>query len=285
MLYAGILLGTGPTFANNDNFRFAEKVNIALRRTAHHLLISNGDSTSTIEPVKQVDANTFSVQVENVLTYDKLPGVLAQSLQMQHIERGYNVSVRDCGSSKIKLGYNFQELRQPGGVACQGRTQKGSCYVLQISFEPDQANVAGGLSNWWVLPFGTALAGLGFIAWNRSRHKIHVLQVGENPALNAGNKLLFGNSCLDLVGQVLESNKTIHQLTYREAKLLTLFVKHPNQVLERDLILKSVWEDEGVTVGRSVDVFVSRLRKMLSNDPQVKIAAVHGIGYKLEVLS
>ena len=88
---------------------------------------------------------------------------------------------------------------------------------------------------------------------------------------------------MDLENQMLYSANTQHNLTFREAKLLHLFIKHPNQVLERDFILKSVWEDEGVTVGRSIDVFVSRLRKLLQEDASLKIVAVHGVGYRLEV--
>lgn len=93
----------------------------------------------------------------------------------------------------------------------------------------------------------------------------------------------FGHCILDTSNQVLILGAARHNLTYREAKLLQLFAAHPNQVLERDFILKSVWEDEGIMVGRSVDVFVSRLRKMLREDPGLRLAAVHGVGYRLEV--
>ena len=74
-----------------------------------------------------------------------------------------------------------------------------------------------------------------------------------------------------------------HTLTYRENKLLHLFAHSPNEVLERAEIMARVWEDEGVVVGRSLDVFVSRLRKYLKADPAVQIKSVHGIGYRLEI--
>ena len=95
-------------------------------------------------------------------------------------------------------------------------------------------------------------------------------------------QVLFGNSRLDPGNQTLISGASRHALTYREAKLLHLFASHPNQLLERDFILQSVWEDEGIIVGRSVDVFVSRLRKLLRDDPGVRIVAVHGVGYRME---
>ncbi|NBP70070.1 MAG: winged helix family transcriptional regulator [Cytophagia bacterium] len=56
-----------------------------------------------------------------------------------------------------------------------------------------------------------------------------------------------------------------------------------NEPITRDQLLKEGWEDEGVIVGRSLDVFISKLRKKLIKDPKVQITNIHGIGYKLEV--
>jgi two-component system OmpR family response regulator len=81
---------------------------------------------------------------------------------------------------------------------------------------------------------------------------------------------------------VVSSTGTI-TLTSKEAKLLRLFCIHRNQVIERDLIQKAIWEDEGYFVGRSMDVFISRLRKMFRNEPNISIQTIHGIGYKLHV--
>ena len=88
---------------------------------------------------------------------------------------------------------------------------------------------------------------------------------------------------MDLTNQSVDIKQIKKELTFREAKLLHYFMKHPNQVLERENILSNVWEDEGVIVGRSLDVFVSRLRKILQADPALQIKNVHGVGYKLEV--
>lgn len=282
----GLCFSKTAVLANNDNFRFAEKANLALRRTAHLLLLNNGDSLSTIPPVKQIDASTFSIRMEHLFDYEQLPDLLKQSLQMQHIERGYNVTVLKCDNGEVQLGYNFLDLNSEDGVACGGRKQVEGCYLLQVSFisENEEPKTASG--NWWLLPFGSALAGLGFIVWNKTRHRTGFTYI-QAPVANLGNdsKTHFGSSVFDLTNQTLISGDTTHQLTFREAKLLALFAKSPNKVLERDFILKSVWEDEGVIVGRSVDVFVSRLRKMLANEPAVKITAVHGVGYKMEVFS
>ena len=266
--------------ANNDSVRFSEKVNLALRRTAHLLLIENGDSTSGITPVQQLDANTFLVKIDKLFDYDKLPDLLQKSLKIHGIDRGYDVTVLSCENGKIVLGYNFQDLNQKQGVPCNGRELEAGCYNLKVSFYPE-VKTASTTSKWWILPIGSLLAGLGFVVWKRSKKDIYPV---DDPSDNdIVNKINFGNSALDMTNLILISDRKPFKLTYREAKLLHLFTSNRNQVLERDFILKSVWEDEGIVVGRSVDVFVSRLRKMLAEDSSVKISAVHGIGYRLEV--
>lgn len=70
------------------------------------------------------------------------------------------------------------------------------------------------------------------------------------------------------------------QLTSREAELLMLLLQHPNQLLHRENILLKIWGTDDYFAGRSLDVFISRLRKYLQEDPQLEIQNVHGMGFK-----
>jgi two-component system, OmpR family, response regulator len=83
--------------------------------------------------------------------------------------------------------------------------------------------------------------------------------------------------------QQITSKGEVVALTNKEAKLLRLFCIHLNKVIERDIIQKAIWEDEGYFVGRSMDVFISRLRKIFKDEPSVNIHTIHGTGYKLQV--
>ena len=94
---------------------------------------------------------------------------------------------------------------------------------------------------------------------------------------------MLGSISCNFPNQQLSVNGTLVDLTTKEAKLLHLFCLNKNKVLNRDIIQKAIWEDEGYFVGRSMDVFISRLRKILSIDPSVSIVNVHGVGYRLEV--
>ncbi|GAA4301735.1 response regulator transcription factor [Nibribacter koreensis] len=94
---------------------------------------------------------------------------------------------------------------------------------------------------------------------------------------------LFGASSLEFKNLLLHVAGQTHVLTDREAELLRLFVQHPDQLLRREEILQRLWQDDGYFVGRSLDVFISRLRKYLHPDSSVKITTIHGRGYKFEI--
>ena len=72
------------------------------------------------------------------------------------------------------------------------------------------------------------------------------------------------------------------KLTKKEADLLRLLCIHQDQVLERDTALRIVWGDDDYFLGRSMDVFITKLRKYLKLDPTLKISNIHGVGFKLE---
>jgi DNA-binding response OmpR family regulator len=72
-------------------------------------------------------------------------------------------------------------------------------------------------------------------------------------------------------------------LTRKENALLKLLVENKNQLLTREVALKSVWGDDDYFIGRSMDVFIAKLRKYLRNDPEISITNVHGTGFKLEM--
>lgn len=95
-------------------------------------------------------------------------------------------------------------------------------------------------------------------------------------------KLLFGNYVFDFPKQLLQhkTEPTI-RLTHREAHLLFHLVKNKNQVLDRSLILKKLWGNDDFFNARSMDVFITKLRKKLNKDENIQIINVRGFGYKL----
>ncbi|PLK43192.1 response regulator transcription factor [Emticicia sp. TH156] len=78
----------------------------------------------------------------------------------------------------------------------------------------------------------------------------------------------------------LKSEQKTEQLTNREAEVLRYLCERKNQVIKREDILTAIWGRDDYFLGRSLDVFITRLRKMLIDEPAVKIENVHGIGFK-----
>jgi len=101
---------------------------------------------------------------------------------------------------------------------------------------------------------------------------------------DSDNKIIpFGKYVLDLNNLSLSTNESKIQLTQKEVDILALFVSNQNSLLRREFILKSVWEDDGYFVGRSMDVFISKLRKHFKDDPSININNIHGSGYRFEI--
>jgi len=99
--------------------------------------------------------------------------------------------------------------------------------------------------------------------------------VAESPqTIDIGN-FSFYPAELKLVGE-----KDTVSLTQREAELLEFLCLHPNKVLKREEILSNVWGKNDFFLGRSMDVFMTRLRKLLSIEPSVTIETIHGVGYR-----
>ena len=92
---------------------------------------------------------------------------------------------------------------------------------------------------------------------------------------------LIGGYSFDTRKQLLVYEDQSTKLTTKESELLELLCRHGNEILERNFALKTIWVDDDYFNARSMDVYITRLRKYLRKDPSVNILNVHGKGYKL----
>jgi DNA-binding response OmpR family regulator len=74
-------------------------------------------------------------------------------------------------------------------------------------------------------------------------------------------------------------------MTQKEADLLKFFCQHPNKVLKREEVLLNVWGKDDYFLGRSMDVFITKLRKHFKADPEVVLETIHGVGFRFNVPS
>lgn len=101
----------------------------------------------------------------------------------------------------------------------------------------------------------------------------------------ASSKYTLGHYQFDYQNLALEGKGEPRRLTQKEADLLKLFAERRNEVIRRSDILKQLWGEDDYFLGRSLDVFISRLRKYLRGDQQLKIENIHGVGFRLKVKS
>ena len=123
--------------------------------------------------------------------------------------------------------------------------------------------------------------------FNTDEFKLRVLamlkrtKVEEAPVEMKAN-YVFGKYKFDHKNLTLQfQNKEAMNLTAKEADILQIFAHHLGEVVSREDILKRVWGDDDYFIGRSMDVFISRIRKYLKDDERLQIINIHGVGFKL----
>jgi DNA-binding response OmpR family regulator len=110
-----------------------------------------------------------------------------------------------------------------------------------------------------------------------------VLRTVKRNSNSRSAKYIIGNYTFDFTNHLLTSAASERQLTKREAELLNLLCLNMNNVLRRDVALKTIWGEDDYFMGRSMDVYITKLRKMLSGDPSISIVNIHNTGFRLEV--
>jgi DNA-binding response OmpR family regulator len=93
----------------------------------------------------------------------------------------------------------------------------------------------------------------------------------------------FGHSRFSYTAMSLATPEGVFRLKQKEAELLKFLCTHPNRILKREEILLAVWGKNDYFLGRSMDVFISRLRKYLKSDSEVTLETIHGVGYRFHV--
>ena len=130
-----------------------------------------------------------------------------------------------------------------------------------------------------LLPLIIPLSFVGLFVKDKFRNKEEKESIFDNNYF-----IQLGSFRFYAVNNVLKiENKSI-TLSENETKALKIFAENINQIVEREKLMKEIWEDEGmVVISRNVDVLVSKLRKKLSDDNSFKFINVHGRGYKFIV--
>jgi DNA-binding response OmpR family regulator len=110
--------------------------------------------------------------------------------------------------------------------------------------------------------------------------KIEIFLARSKKQATAVHHYTVGKFRFDPAEYLLSGETERISLTQRESELLRLFLENRNRVLKREQILTALWGDDSYFMGRSLDVFISRLRKLLANEKGISIENLHGVGFK-----
>jgi DNA-binding response OmpR family regulator len=108
-------------------------------------------------------------------------------------------------------------------------------------------------------------------------------RIEQKRTLNGNNTIEIGSYIFDNERLTLNNKNHVQQLTEKEASLIEYLYLNHNQLLKRDQILMSVWKKDDYFSGRSMDVFISRLRKYFNSDPKIKIESVRNVGLEFKI--
>jgi len=249
---------------------------VLMRRIGHELLLQSGDSTSRVLPVEKIAENEYQISFEHDLTFQ--PGLLVNTtrrlLANDPLANHYVVNVLNGDDSRVVYGYVISKDKKDDILACIGRVQPRACYLINIKYKPAGVRIAADGYLFGSLSF---LAFVGFVFLQTVKPQ-KALQDNERTNIFTLGSVLFdaGHRRLIVQGMTIE-------LTRTETRVLFVFAASPNQIIERSRLQKEIWEDEGVIVDRSLDMFISKLRKKLESDPNINIVVIRGKGYKLEI--
>lgn len=285
-----LLSTAGLGFAQLDGYE--KHIEVAMRMIGHEVLLLSGDSSSRVLPIEKQQGQ-YHIQFESGFPFD--PDELAVTVNRVISESGitdhYIVEVEHCETGQVVYSYEMSLLTDSSIVPCKGRVMPEDCYSLVLTLfgsnpprdtsasvmnsVPDSPNSRTNPKTYFALALLSIPALLiGLLAVQRKK---------RNASQGNPNIIAIGEYQYDTRNMELRFGTQTEELTGKEAELLLFLYQGANTTIDRTDILKAVWGDEGDYVGRTLDVFISKLRKKLEADSRIKIVNVRGVGYKLVV--
>ncbi len=261
---------------------------VAMRLIGHELLKCWGDSTSRVLPIEKIDQQ-YQIAFEFEFGFDPrdIVSVIDRVMNESNIAPDYLVEMVNAQTQEVVHGYVIRNA-YPDMIPCIGRPYPVGQYQLHITIldnfsyqaQSEEKVLADEITELssdstssnvgrFILPILGFLGLIGFFILRRNRPP-------SNP-----NLISIGASTFDTKNRLLNFKDQQVELSNKEAELLALLHTALNAPLEREVILQKIWGDEGAYIGRTLDVFISKLRKKLEADESVKIVNIRGVGYKL----
>ena len=251
----------------------SEQTHLAIRSIGDGLLRSNGDFSTPIPPVRRIASETF------LLTFDKPIAIDPDSLA--HLALKYLpaeiatksiVNVSDAATEEVVYGFEIDHIRKKE-IPCLGRRLPSSNYTISVSLYNEQkimmiyANVPAVST----MSASILIAFLGLMFVKK-----------KSPNAERSDGMEWNGIQLDMERNRINTHQEVIQLTEKETQILAILFEHVDHLVPREVFLEQIWHKEGVVTDRSLDMYISRLRKKMKVLPNVQIANQHGKGYYLK---
>ena len=259
---------------------FNERVKIAVREVGNQLLLSNNDSTSLILPVIKLKENTYQLSFENALSFEpnNLVSIVDSTFTKTKLSKHYRVEVKECFEKLVGYSYEMSIFEENTLIPCSGRYLPNDCYIIEIKFTKRAHSFFNIQTLLYAIGFICLLLLLDVFILSKKKQTPKIVIAANEASYTTVGRFRFYPDQNKLVKEAEEIS-----LSKKECELLEILVANPNQIIKRDEFNKKVWEDNGVFVGRSLDTYISKLRKKLQDDEGIKIINIHGVGYKFEI--
>jgi DNA-binding winged helix-turn-helix (wHTH) protein len=267
-----VILISAVAFISKKNDIPEKHVEVVLRDLGHQLLLTAKDSSSRVLPVKKLNDHTYQISFQNDFHFisDTLINLVQRTFQKAALANDYIVDLKSCKQNETVFAFEINN--QTGDLTpCRGRTLEVGCYVIEIDLLKKTK-----FNFFWLLLLIIPLSLVGLYVRNKFLKKEEAASIPDN-----NDYIQLGNFRFYPDNNVVKTENNNITLSEKETKALKIFAENINQIVERETLMKEIWEDKGVVViSRNVDVLVSKLRKKLNGDNSIKFINVPGRGYK-----
>lgn len=273
-----LLAATG--YAQMD--RSEKHILVSMRMIGHKILLNSGDSSSQILPIKK-ESDRYKIKFKSEFQFkpEELVATIDSIVEKTRIANSYVVEVERSKTGEVIYSYQIGDSTKADLIPCLTRMPSKDYYNIVITIldpvtpafaKESPSGKKSGVFFIISMLIVTVLILVGLYLFFRKK----MLKSKIDP-----NVVMIGNYQFDTINSELFIQDQRVSLSTKESDLLLLLYGAANATVEREVILKNIWGDEGDYIGRTLDVFISKLRKKLEVDTSLKIVNIRGVGYKL----
>lgn len=273
--------------ANIENENTKKRLKVTLRKIGHELLTHAGDLNSRVLPINEVN-DQYQIQFESELAFDPdlLMSISDSLFEASQLKVAFVVEVINRNTNEVAHSFIIDKITNKSWLTCTGRNLPKAPYSIHFNQTPPPPPTNSIEHSSWTANklsiFLLGLLSLVLIIIYQFRKRSNNSRVPKNNIQIDENFIKIGTMQFNRKSGLLIEGEHSVQLSYKESELLYTLYSADFTPVTREQLLKNVWGDDGDYVGRTLDVFISKLRKKLEINESISITNVRGVGYKLD---